>query len=68
MAAYGLGRDSTARLVAFARRSICPGLIRFAGPGGEKPAMYENLGVSPPFLTRGGFPGVVTAGPSPSPS
>jgi hypothetical protein len=58
--AYGLGVDSTALLVEFVRRHICPDLILFADTGGEKPETYAYLGVIQPFLARSGFPPVVT--------
>jgi hypothetical protein len=58
--AYGLGVDSTALLVEFARRGIRPDLILFADTGGEKPETYQYLDVIRPFLARAGFPGVVT--------
>jgi hypothetical protein len=35
--AYGLGVDSTALLVEFARRGLRPDLVLFADTGGEKP-------------------------------
>jgi hypothetical protein len=41
--AYGLGVNSTAMLVEFARRSITPDLILFADTGGEKPETYAYL-------------------------
>src|SRR6186713_2078743 len=58
--AYGLGVDSTAMLVEFARRKIRPDLILFADTGGEKPETYRYLAVIRPFLARVGFPEVVT--------
>lgn len=58
--AYGLGVDSTAMLVEFARRNIRPDLILFADTGGEKPETYQYLAVIRPFLARVGFPDVVT--------
>src|SRR5438094_6331394 len=57
--AYGLGVDSTAMLIEFARRGIRPDLILFADTGGEKPETYQYLGVIRPFLRRVGFPDVV---------
>jgi hypothetical protein len=56
--AYGLGVDSTALLVEFARRGIRPDLILFADTGGEKPETYQYLHVIRPFLARAGFPAV----------
>src|SRR5437773_11547536 len=56
--AYGLGVDSTALLIEFARRGIRPDLIQFADTGGEKPETYAYLGVIRPFLLRAGFPDV----------
>src|SRR5205823_7045341 len=52
--AYGLGVDSTALLVEFARRGIRPDLILFADTRGEKP---ETLPVPrrPPALPRRGW-------------
>lgn len=58
--AYGLGVDSTAMLVEFARRGIRPDLILFADTAGEKPETYQYLDVIQPFLRRAGFPEVVT--------
>jgi hypothetical protein len=57
--AYGLGVDSTAMLIEFARRGIRPDLILFADTGGEKPETYQYLAVIRPFLHRVGFPDVV---------
>jgi hypothetical protein len=57
--AYGLGVNSTAMLVEFARRSIRPDLILFADTGGEKPETYQYLDVIRPFLARVGFPEVL---------
>src|SRR6516164_9446210 len=56
--AYGLGVNSTAMLVEFARRSIKPDLILFADTGGEKPETYRYLRVIRPYLARVGFPDV----------
>src|SRR5947209_17630236 len=58
--AYGLGVDSTAMLIEFARRGIRPDLILFADTGGEKPETYQYLGVIRPFLAAAGFPDVIT--------
>ena len=58
--AYGLGVDSTAMLIEFARRGIWPDLILFADTGGEKPETYKYMDVIRPFLQRLGFPDVVT--------
>jgi 3'-phosphoadenosine 5'-phosphosulfate sulfotransferase (PAPS reductase)/FAD synthetase len=56
--AYGLGVDSTAMLVEFARRGIRPDLILFADTGGEKPETYQDLAIIRPFLREVGFPNV----------
>jgi hypothetical protein len=56
--AYGLGVDSTAMLIEFARREIRPDLILFADTGGEKPETYQYLAVIRPFLINVGFPDV----------
>ena len=58
--AYGLGVDSTAMLIEFAQRGIRPDLILFADTGGEKPETYSYLPIIQRFLTRVGFPAVVT--------
>jgi hypothetical protein len=58
--AYGLGVDSTAMLVEFARRGVRPDLILFADTGGEKPETYAYLPVMQGYLARVGFPAVVT--------
>lgn len=58
--AYGVGVDSTAMLVEFARRQIRPDLILFADTDGEKPETYQYLSVIRPFLVRVGFPDVIT--------
>ena len=58
--AYGLGVDSTALLVEFARRGIRPDLILFADTGGEKPETYAYLPVIQRYLAGAGFPAVVT--------
>jgi hypothetical protein len=58
--AYGLGVNSTALLIEFARRGIRPDLILFADTGGEKPETYQYLQVIGPFLARVGFPDVIT--------
>jgi hypothetical protein len=58
--AYGLGVDSTAMLIEFARRGIRPDLILFADTGGEKPETYAYLPVIQRFLTGVGFPDVIT--------
>src|SRR5580765_5479567 len=58
--AYGLGVNSTAMLIEFARRDIRPDLILFADTGGEKPETYRYMSVIRPFLQRVGFPDVVT--------
>src|SRR5947209_18914465 len=56
--AYGLGVDSTAMLIEFARLGIRPDLILFADTGGEKPETYAYLRVIRPFLAHAGFPDV----------
>jgi hypothetical protein len=58
--AYGLGVNSTAMLVEFARRGIKPDLILFADTGGEKPETYAYLPVIQRYLSSIGFPPVVT--------
>ena len=58
--AYGLGVDSTAMLVEFARRGIYPDLILFADTGGEKPETYAYLPIIQRYLAGIGFPRVVT--------
>ena len=58
--AYGLGVDSTAMLVEFAHRGICPDLILFADTGGEKPETYAYLPTIQEFLSQVGFPAVTT--------
>jgi hypothetical protein len=58
--AYGLGVDSTALLVEFARRGIRPDLILFADTGGEKSETYAYLAVVQRYLAGVGFPAVVT--------
>src|SRR5690348_17810654 len=57
--AYGLGVDSTAMLVEFAHRNICPDLILFADTGGENPETYQYLPVIQNYLAGVGFPAVV---------
>jgi hypothetical protein len=57
--AYGLGVDSTAMLIEFARRGIRPDLILFADTGGEKPETYQYLQVIRPYLAKVGFPDVL---------
>ncbi len=56
--AYGLGVNSTAMLVEFARRGIKPDLVLFADTGGEKPETYAYLRVIRPYLAGVGFPDV----------
>src|SRR5262249_35385359 len=56
--AYGLGVDSTALLIEFARRGVRPDLILFADTGGEKPETY--LPLVQRYLAAVGFPPVVT--------
>jgi len=58
--AYGLGVDSTAMLVEFARRGVRPDHVLFADTGGEKPETYAYLPVAQRFLADAGFPPVVT--------
>jgi hypothetical protein len=58
--AYGLGVNSTAMLVEFARRGIRPDLILFADTGGEKPETYRYMPVINSYLKEVGFPPVVT--------
>jgi hypothetical protein len=58
--AYGLGVDSTAMLVEFARRGVRPDLILFADTGGEKPETYAFLPAVQRFLALVGFPLVTT--------
>jgi hypothetical protein len=56
--AYGLGVDSTAMLIEFARRGIRPDLILFADTGGEKPETYAYLPIIQRYLDGVGFPEV----------
>ena len=58
--AYGLGVDSTAMLVEFAKHDIRPDLILFADTGGEKPETYDYLHVIQPYLAKINFPPVTT--------
>jgi hypothetical protein len=58
--AYGLGVNSTAMLVEFAKREIRPDLILFADTGGEKPETYQYLPVIQQYLKEVNFPPVVT--------
>jgi hypothetical protein len=58
--AYGLGVDSTAMLIEFARRGNRPDLILFADTGGEKPETYAYLPVIQDYLAGVGFPPVIT--------
>ncbi|MBY0397587.1 MAG: hypothetical protein K2X91_14120, partial [Thermoleophilia bacterium] len=58
--AYGLGVNSTAMLVEFARRGIRPDMILFADTGGEKPETYRFLPVIQSYLKEVDFPPVVT--------
>src|SRR3954466_1366435 len=58
--AYGLGVNSTAMLVEFARRGIRPDLILFADTGGEKPETYRYMPVIQQYLKEVEFPPVVT--------
>lgn len=56
--AYGMGVDSTAVLVEFARRKIMPGLVLFADTGSEKPETYAYLPTIQRFLKANGMPPV----------
>ena len=58
--AYGLGVNSTAMLVEFAKKKIVPDLILFADTGGEKPETYRYLPVIDAYLKEVKFPPVVT--------
>ena len=58
--AYGLGVNSTAMLVEFAKRGIRPDLILFADTGGEKPETYRYMPVIQAYLKEVKFPPVVT--------
>src|SRR3954464_7669343 len=58
--AYGLGVNSTAMLVEFAKRGIRPDLILFADTGGEKPETYRYMPVIREYLKEVKFPPVVT--------
>jgi hypothetical protein len=58
--AYGLGVNSTAMLVEFAKRGIVPDLILFADTGGEKPETYRYMPVISSYLKEVKFPPVVT--------
>ena len=58
--AYGLGVNSTAMLVEFARRDIVPDMILFADTGGEKPETYRYMPVIQAYLKKVKFPPVVT--------
>jgi hypothetical protein len=58
--AYGLGVNSTAMLVEFARRRIRPDMILFADTGGEKPESYRYMPVIQDYLKEVTFPPVVT--------
>jgi hypothetical protein len=58
--AYGLGVNSTAMLVEFARRRIRPDMILFADTGGEKPETYRYMPVIQSYLKKVEFPPVVT--------
>ncbi len=55
---YGLGVDSTAILIEFARRGIRPDVITFADTGSEKDATYRYLPVINEWLRSVGFPEV----------
>jgi hypothetical protein len=58
--AYGLGVNSTAMLVEFARRKIKPDMILFADTGGEKPETYAYMPVIQTYLKEVNFPPVMT--------
>ena len=58
--AYGLGVNSTAMLVEFAKRDVRPDMILFADPGGEKPEIYRYMPVIQAYLKEVKFPPVVT--------
>lgn len=58
--AYGLGVNSTAMLVEFAKRGIQPDMILFADTGGEKPETYAYLPVIQRYLKEVKFPPVIT--------
>jgi hypothetical protein len=58
--AYGLGVNSTAMLVEFAKRGIRPDMILFADTGGEKPETYRYMPVIEAYLKEVKFPPVVT--------
>jgi len=58
--AYGLGVNSTAMLIEFARRGIKPDMILFADTGGEKPETYRYLPIIQQYLKEVNFPSVVT--------
>lgn len=55
---YGMGVDSTAVLVEFARRALRPDLILFADTGSEKAATYAYRPVIDGFVAAVGFPPV----------
>jgi len=58
--AYGLGVNSTAMLVEFARRGIKPDMILFADTAGEKPETYRYLPVIQQYLKKVKFPPIIT--------
>src|SRR5215213_2619532 len=58
--AYGLGVNSTAMLVEFAKRGIRPDMILFADTGGEKPETYRYMPVIEAYLKVVKFPPVTT--------
>jgi hypothetical protein len=58
--AYGLGVDSTAMLIEFARRGIRPDRILFADTSGEKPETYAYLPVIQEYLAKVSFPAIST--------
>lgn len=56
--AYGMGVDSTAILVEFARRGINPDLILFADTQAEKPETYAYLPIIQEFLAAHFLPAI----------
>lgn len=54
--AYGMGVDSTAKLIGLKRLGIRPDLILFADTGGEKDETYAYLPVMNQYLRLWGFP------------
>lgn len=58
--ADGLGVDSTAVLVGLHRAGIRPDLILFANTGNERPETYAYKAVRQAWLSKVGFPPLVT--------